>query len=142
MTLKSRQGQATNESFHYQTVQHNSASYPANTLLTGAPMFDSWAPNIFPSFVDTCLICQAVFTSAQELRHHQFSEHKSKLHFCKHCNKYFVKKRYLQQHIKVVHTHPNRFQCKNCGTAFSQKQKLQIHVHTGRCVPVKNDNKQ
>ncbi|XP_055709616.1 zinc finger protein 501-like [Phlebotomus papatasi] len=50
-------------------------------------------------------------------------------YFCGHCNKSFVKKANITEHINNVHRRFLKFLCNACGKRFSSSQKLKIHEY-------------
>lgn len=53
---------------------------------------------------------------------------------CHICNKQFVEKRMLLNHIEVLHDKVKRHLCYHCGKAFGSKTTLNLHMrtHTGK----------
>ena len=73
---------------------------------------------------------QMTFMSYDALRQHQMSAHADSLYKCEVCHKGFSQKRYVQQHMKVVHTGRQRLTCNICGKTYSAKQTLLKHVQS------------
>lgn len=54
---------------------------------------------------------------------------------CPHpgCNKVFMVDRYLQRHVKLIHTEVRNYICDECGQTFKQRKHLLVHQmrHSG-----------
>lgn len=54
---------------------------------------------------------------------------------CPHpgCNKVFMIDRYLQRHVKLIHTEVRNYICDECGQTFKQRKHLSVHQmrHSG-----------
>ncbi|XP_055709614.1 zinc finger protein 501-like [Phlebotomus papatasi] len=48
-------------------------------------------------------------------------------YFCGHCNKSFIAKQNIRQHVNSVHRKFLNFLCNACGRKFSNSQRLRIH---------------
>ena len=46
---------------------------------------------------------------------------------CKNCEKHFVKKDELKEHLKTIH--PKDFKCDQCGEVFDNSWKLELHLN-------------
>lgn len=83
-------------------------------------------------------MCQKLYSSATALRYHEETHIKPielKLP-CEHCEKIFDNKRYLQKHIRLVHTTTGvDVVCPQCDKTFKNQHRLNVHVqrvHTHR----------
>eukprot|EP00116_Pleurobrachia_bachei_P005964 sb/3466226/ len=107
-----------------------------------------------------CDVCPMAFVKVSKLTRHNLTHSKSKPHECKKCDKSFVLKHHLHQHIILVHSrkmscpiknctvrlpkpelydhieseHPkDEFKCDVCPMSFTRKQELHAHgkTHSG-----------
>lgn len=79
-----------------------------------------------------CQHCQKSFQYPFELRRHEMVHIPKELRElnaqCPYCEKAFVKKGRLTNHIKQVHSTAKDFICHICSKAFKQKGPLQVHI--------------
>ncbi|KAK3085095.1 hypothetical protein FSP39_024128 [Pinctada imbricata] len=83
----------------------------------------------FGKFKSQCSLCKKIFPSSAKLREHCLSEHDgSGAYRCKECGKEFLKKKFLELHVKRMHEEvTEKFTCDFCGKAFINKSELGRH---------------
>ena len=76
-----------------------------------------------------CLYCREKFTSLNEKKNHQKSEHRSQNGYfqCKHCEKSVLKKQSLKWHYEAVHE-GKRYSCSDCHKCFTKNSELKTHI--------------
>lgn len=79
----------------------------------------------------TCVECQQVFSSDQELKEHKLT-HKNKNWICEICGKISTQKRIYKAHL-LVHSNEKPYECSDCPMRFVRLQGLKRHrlTHTG-----------
>ena len=75
--------------------------------------------------------CFQSYISKNALQNHVKTQHE--IHepvICPHCNKSFLIKKYLNEHVTKIHINGGikRFQCDKCFESFTRKTLLQTHV--------------
>ncbi|XP_061532507.1 zinc finger protein 276 isoform X2 [Phycodurus eques] len=89
-------------------------------------------PNIYK-----CLYqgCTAVYRAPDGLKHIKEHHEEVRERPCPHpgCNKVFTIDRYLQRHVKLIHTEERNYICDQCGQTFKQRKHLSVHQmrHSG-----------
>ncbi|XP_049580466.1 zinc finger protein 276 isoform X3 [Syngnathus scovelli] len=89
-------------------------------------------PNIY-----RCLYqgCTAVYRAPDGLKHIKEHHEEVRERPCPHpgCNKVFTIDRYLQRHVKLIHTDERNYICDQCGQTFKQRKHLSVHQmrHSG-----------
>ncbi|XP_075166580.1 transcription factor grauzone-like [Haematobia irritans] len=79
-------------------------------------------------FKITCVICQAVMHTFNELRRHFIKQH-NETGYAVCCDRKFFKCCLLVDHIQC-HLNPEYFKCKHCGKVLSERRCLMLHVKT------------
>ena len=69
-----------------------------------------------------------VFKSLPDYFEHVHMQHSEDLFKCEHCDKEFVHRYKLRNHVKGVHFGLKRFACNTCSETFSVKSTLDSHV--------------
>ncbi|XP_055845291.1 gastrula zinc finger protein XlCGF8.2DB-like [Episyrphus balteatus] len=77
-----------------------------------------------------CVDCPKAFQTEEMLFFHSAIHSRRDDNFeCNHCDQIFVKKRYLESHLKY-HLGTNLFPCKECGKSSRTARQLKIHMLT------------
>ena len=77
-----------------------------------------------------CDECQRQFLSNQSLHYHKLTKHTvdvEKSHRCNICDKAFLVKVNLDNHVKFKHSDTRKFECTQCSTKFKQRKNLNAH---------------
>ena len=77
-----------------------------------------------------CFECEKSFQCQQSLDYHKLSNHTAnapKSHSCNICNKSFIAKVTLKNHIKYMHSEERKFECTKCDSKFKQRKHLNQH---------------
>ncbi|XP_051916854.1 zinc finger protein 276 isoform X2 [Hippocampus zosterae] len=89
-------------------------------------------PNIYKCLYQGCI---AVYRAPDGLKHVKEHHEEVKERPCPHpgCNKVFTIDRYLQRHVKLIHTEERNYICDQCGQTFKQRKHLLVHQmrHSG-----------
>jgi hypothetical protein len=78
-----------------------------------------------------CEECPKLFQCMQSLEYHKLNNHTENaplLHTCDICNKAFLAKVTLDNHIKFKHSDVREYSCKQCESKFKQRKDLNAHV--------------
>ena len=78
-----------------------------------------------------CDECQKSFQSEQALNYHKLAQHTidpQKSYSCHICNKKFLAKVNLDNHVKFKHSDSRKFECEHCNSKFKQKKTLNAHM--------------
>ena len=77
-----------------------------------------------------CKICGKRYkTLAGKSEHEKAHSEESKIHKCTICERKFMKKSVLKQHL-LSHTDVMDFECNECGKLFKKKSSMKIHIET------------
>ena len=87
-----------------------------------------------------CGICEKMYRDEKTLNLHKSTVHEGKKseYACDKCDKKFVSKQYVLQHINAIHEKNRNFICIICSQRFSDDQNLKRHegsVHDGQKIP-------
>ena len=85
-----------------------------------------------------CKFCLKAFSKSEYLKNHQFIHLNEKRYICEHCQKGFIQKCHLKEHLTMVHGDPHRFQCSECGRKFWYRTSFIHHA----CAASGNKKKQ
>ena len=78
-----------------------------------------------------CDECQKPFQSEQSLKYHKLVQHTidpQKSYSCNICNKTFLIKVNLDNHVKFKHSDSRNIECKHCNSKFKQRKNLNAHM--------------
>lgn len=78
-----------------------------------------------------CDECPKLFQCQQSLNYHKLTKHASDTamsYRCEICQKTFVAKVTLDNHIKYKHTEVRKFECSKCDSRFKQRKNLNAHL--------------
>ena len=80
-----------------------------------------------------CSNCGAVFKEKLQLLEHVKSEHGRNRFSCPCCERTFVSKGGLKEHIQYIHQKVARYQCETCGKGYANRTNCVDHLarHTG-----------
>ena len=72
-----------------------------------------------------------MFTSKQNLKYHNETQHSDKIHECKQCGKTFKAMQLLISHTRNAHNSEKKgpkVTCDKCGKIFKDKKGLEVHI--------------
>ena len=80
-----------------------------------------------------CIYCGSEFTSRHQMLHHGMTIHGSMRFVCPQCQRSYVTKEVLKQHVDGMHKKLYRYRCGTCGKGFFVPSLYHDHVaaHTG-----------
>ena len=71
-----------------------------------------------------------LFKEASDLRIHFLKVHQDKCRSCVSCDKIFVEKEALKNHISTIHERIKDYKCDTCSKTFNISKSLKQHIHT------------
>lgn len=87
----------------------------------------------FDDSMHKCHVCGSGFMSQNQLLYHVKARHSSRRFVCPQCQRTFVSRGGMNEHIKHVHQKLARYLCETCGKGYSIRSNYLDHVatHTG-----------